>query len=435
MLKNILLTASIFLASMTLAHADFKAYAGTFLSPTATGNQSITGVGFTPKVVIFLSSIVASGSTTYESGRIGLGVGVSSSSRHCIGYSGASNAATAQAQRISNSAKCLCVVNHNSSTVLLAADFVSHDADGFTVNFSTVQASPRQVHYLALGGSDLQVYQNRFASDAATGNKAITGVGFKPDIVLFNTNELSDADSASGAASGLFGTGAAISSSSQFALGEYAKGNATTPTDTASILLGTKVISRLSDSSTVGLEADYVSADNNGFTLNFTTAVTRRVFYLALAGIKTKIGAFSEPTTTGKTFVKGMGFKPSAVMLFSISKASSASIQNGHNLMITFADEFGHTYSHMIDGQDNITSNSKEEGKISQSHLLMHGTANTTGTPITINADATLVRMTSDGFEYNMTTANATSREVYYIALGPNPTNLYNVSNYNVNQY
>src|SRR5207244_5441114 len=70
------------------------------------------------------------------------------------------------------------------STITLALDFVSNNADGFTVNVVTADATSRRVFYLALGGLTNAVVGNYQTPATTTGNQTITGLGFQPDLLM-----------------------------------------------------------------------------------------------------------------------------------------------------------------------------------------------------------------------------------------------------------
>src|SRR5262245_23350603 len=106
-----------------------SAKVGSFALNTSTGNQSVSGLGFQPKVVIFFYNSATSDSTNANA-RIGFGVGISSSDRRAIYNVSIDNQASS-----TNTA-----ANQNTSCIYLGgnpiADLVSLDSDGFTVNLS-----------------------------------------------------------------------------------------------------------------------------------------------------------------------------------------------------------------------------------------------------------------------------------------------------------
>lgn len=416
------------------AYADFKSYAGSFLANTSTGNQSITGVGFQPKVVIFLTQakVDAQGFNNVAQGSIG--VGISSSSRFSITHHGSGNAANPFAWGGSSSSKCLLFIQGFPS-VLLAADFVSQDANGFTINWTTVTGTSTRIFYIALGGSDLKVVSSNFALSGSTGNQSITGTGWKPDLVMFVNDASSDVDNASGKSSSNFNVGFATSSSNQFAIGRYNK-QGTTPTSAGSIQVGDKCITRLSNATTLDVAASFVSMDNNGFTINVTNAGSRRIHYLAIKGIQASIQSFVESVSTGAQTVSLAPFKPTTGLFFSTNKVSSASITANAPLMMSSVDELKNYRVAMSDSQDAVSANSKEQGWTDETKFLKHGTAKISTQTMTIDAEATFTDWVAGGFNYNQTLASATQREVYAVLMAPvSGVHLYNKKLYNQKKY
>ena len=123
----------------------FSYKVGSITSPASTGNQATTGVGFQPKIVLFFANpATADGANGFS--RNFFGAGVSSSSRFAIDENNNNDTATHTASK--------CFVVTGAGSVTIDADLVSLDADGFTVNWTTV-SSGMIVQYVALGGADL----------------------------------------------------------------------------------------------------------------------------------------------------------------------------------------------------------------------------------------------------------------------------------------
>lgn len=105
---------------------------GTIAAATlnSTGNKSVTGLGFTPKLVRFF--LVSSASTVSSASGVG---GMTASAQFCQGW--ASDGASGARDGRTNS----CIIGINASgTVSLRCTYVSLDADGFTINVAA--ASP-----------------------------------------------------------------------------------------------------------------------------------------------------------------------------------------------------------------------------------------------------------------------------------------------------
>lgn len=162
----------------------------------------------------------------------------------------------------------------------------------------------------------LQTFVGSFTGNNTTNNQSVTGVGFTPKILIFwwtfNTADAS-------AVNYQFGMGAAVSSSSRFALWSIAADAAAT-SDAARIHDNTKcLIACLANGTVVGA-ADFVSMDSDGFTIDWTTATNTIFCFLALGGddlTNASILQFIAPVSTGQVSYTGVGFQPTCILPFS----------------------------------------------------------------------------------------------------------------------
>lgn len=93
----------------------------------STGNKSITGLGFTPKMVEFYTLPPAS--TTISS----YGEGVMTPTAQSATWIAGTTAGT----RNSYTNRCIAWGSQGSTTATLSCSYVSMDADGFTINVNT----------------------------------------------------------------------------------------------------------------------------------------------------------------------------------------------------------------------------------------------------------------------------------------------------------
>jgi hypothetical protein len=389
-----------------------SSFVGSFTANTGTGNQSITGVGFQPKALLFFMNSKTSDGSEATAQRC-FGMAVSSTSRAAIaGVSLDNNATVPNADRRHDDTKCLSLIDA-SQVVIFAADLVSMDADGFTVNITTA-ATAHIVNFIALGGDDLtNVAIKRWTSATSTGNQGVTGVGFQPDCLINMTNIASGAPPANNTAA-FFTIGFGKSSSQRGVMhetmGDNILGNDQRTQKTAQFI-------DAQNSGSTFFVADLVSLDADGFTVNWGTAngTARYLYALCLKGGQFKIGSFNQETGTGNKATTGIGFQPTGLILASFNNTSStAIIANARN-------SFGAGSSSSARGSiwngatasANPTIIDKDLDRTKIIKML------TEGTP-TLNAAADLVSLDSDGFTLNWTTADATAREIIYLAVGSN---------------
>lgn len=133
---------------------DFNGVVGVSLdsegSPTSIGNDSTTNPGFTPQAVIGLQSYMQAFNTNYEDADAGAwGVlAFTSSVELCAAIADEKAAATTNTQSYINT-KAIDVPN-DDGTVALTAPFVSMDANGYTLNWTDVEAAARQGFFVAI---------------------------------------------------------------------------------------------------------------------------------------------------------------------------------------------------------------------------------------------------------------------------------------------
>lgn len=122
-----------------------------FDTPTSTGSDSVTGVGFQPEFMLSLLTACTVSNTLRTSDEDGFGVAVFDGTNVISNVvSSDDNANPAVAKSISSDQFRML---HNGSSDLFVASFTSFDADGFTVNYSTAPATATKNILFAISGS------------------------------------------------------------------------------------------------------------------------------------------------------------------------------------------------------------------------------------------------------------------------------------------
>lgn len=387
-----------------------------FAQPTSTGNQAITGAGFQPKaVMLFGSAPTAAGSATNM--LIGAGVATASSARGTVSAYADDAQATASSARGTRTDEVYAT--YISATSLVETDFVSMDADGFTLNWSKVEAgAARKMFAVCLGGSDLTGAQVvSFTGSSSTGNQSVTGAGFQPDCVIFMAGlTLANA----GETAMLWSLGAATSSTARVAAGMSAENNVATSNTNRKQVSDKCITLPWPGTGAVLQEADFVSMDADGFTINWTTALSNRtIIALCLAGGQYKIGTETQKTSTGTKDTTGIGFTPTGLMLWGVNNTSTTSIADHARMSIGFASAAGEEKSIWGGSLDN-SADSVSDSRYSSDKAIE---SLTEGTP-TLNAAADVTSFASGQFTLDWTTADATAREFLYLAFGSDAAGL-----------
>lgn len=249
-----------------------------------------------------------------------------------------------------------------------------------------------------------------FTGSNATGNQAVTGVGFQPKFLVLMT--VSTADNAI-ANSGRLILGFASGSSDQQAF-DIRDEDAQGTTNTARSQQSGKILSIVNLSAdTVLVSASLVSFDSDGFTINWANATAAVVHYFAIAGsdFQAKVGSFDMNGSTGNQAVTGVGFQPKAVMFFGTIDNTTEGAQSQAKLSMGCATATNERWACSVYDQDSLgATNSIAKEYITESKCIIRNDASS----VTLAAD--LVSLDSDGFTVNITTALAC--RMIYVAFG-----------------
>lgn len=320
------------------ATAGLQAKAGGFNGGVITGNLAITGLGFTPKVVLFLTSLRSETATTPPApngsgGNISFSVAISSTERRLIHFHG--RRVTDPSWTKSQSRNDLIYnVLVGADVVECAANLSSIDSDGFTVNRTVSAGGPCFVSYLALGGDDLtNAKLFSFTMPGTTGPFTVcdsgcdqtAAIGFQGDLLLLFSTNATAANTVTDV--GTFNFGFAKSSSSAGLCSILSEINAA-DSDTRRYCRqnGAEVWARLDESTDATLQRlNFVDWLPTGIRLDAvkTSASATLIFGLVLKGPQVHIGNYLTQTSTGTFDVTGSPATHKA--LFTMSHITSQS--------------------------------------------------------------------------------------------------------------
>lgn len=400
------------------AAAALSVKQGTFVKNSALGAQSITGIGFQPKAVIFYWTrqtavgYLASISSGYGFAADGAPITMAAVSTQAL-----DNQATTDSNNAHYSTASIVLQNTASGgAVNNLGTITAFGADGFTVNWSAAGTADI-ISYVALGGSDItNAKVGTTSMFALTGNSSVTGVGFQPDTAFLmssvNGNTLNAVTAAlrTGTTFGFMSSASTATTQGSLSWGNR---DARTATGYIGSIWSNTNYSNLR-ATAIDVVATLGSWDVDGFTMNASAApnLAHNVSWLALKGGKFRLGSLAQPGATGNQVISGVGFQPLAVMF------ASANLNSASGTLSTAAAKQSF-------GAGTVTSQSGQwigsAGTINsdENMLLRNGTAVLLSTgPTTTNAAATLTALSADGFTLNWTQADATARNVLYIAMG-----------------
>jgi uncharacterized repeat protein (TIGR01451 family) len=383
---------------------------GSFTKTTggAPASQSIThNLGASPKALILWTAGRTSESPT-ASFWVAQGFSDGATS-----YSFAAASSDAQgliadrAQRIA--AKALTIVVGDES-VAAQADLSNWDASQFTLNWTTNDSGARIIHYLIIGGDNVSAKVVNWTMPTSTGNRSVTGVGFRPDLVLhIHGTELLTGGAPNSDPDAGIGLGAMNGAGEQWASFQYGDDiNYQTSR-------GQRTDSALAvtDAASYTARASYVSMNSDGFTLNFATASQAgQVVSLALQGMASKVGSFNKITGAGAQALTGVGFRPEALVLSSWNRAANTGDQASLNWGLSVSDGSHQSALAALDLDNTQPSFVRGLNKTTKLFSKMSNAG-------AVDAEADLTSLDADGFTLNWTANDSVASQMLYLALAP----------------
>lgn len=399
---------------------------GQFTGLAATGTQAITGVGFTPKLILVYESAYFVGFDTIDSWlQFGMGAAsdTTAANQRAIYVDGADGATPTDTVSYFDTNMA---VRSNRNKNLATISAIS--SDGFTLNWTNVTDTSR-MFYTCLGGADItnvKVGSFTTPSSGTTGNQVITGVGFQPDLlILFGDIAVTTGSQTLHTS---YGLGFATSATGQVCLSGVSKNAVATTSCQRYQRSNNAVCYALMDSTTTttkALEGALVSMNADGFTINWTTVgtvgATKNVNYIAIKGGTYKTGVISSPTVGSAPVSQattGLGFRPKGLFMASGGAANSTAVQAGAQLSLgagSSSSDRRVVFTGMNDSTSAaVTMNLNKTTKLVTMYSIVGAHASST-----VNAEADITTLDADGFTLSWTTKSGTTAyECIYLAAG-----------------
>lgn len=390
----------------------FETFTGTLTEPASTGNQVITGVGFTPKAVIFWWAVnTGTGfNSVNQNYQMGLGIATGATDEGCAIITSEDAQGTSVCDRRTDNANCIRRQS-SSGADNTNADFISFSSDGFTIDWNAVSGSGAALYdFMCLGGDDLTTAKLlSFATPTSTGTQAYTGVGFEPDFMMCVGTWNNSATGNSPAS--LFAMGAAISTSARFSVSGSGE-DAQATSDTDRTLAVDEIIAQGWQGADY-IRADLSSMDVDGFTLNYSNVLgdARYGLMLCLQGGQYAVGTETQALSATTKATSGLGFQPTGLM-FMHRHLTSSTTTDAHN-RLGFGAYDGTNERHFATGDLDAVGTTECYNHRSTTKSLVMADNNTPA----VDAEADL-SFDSDGFTADWTTADAVARVFGYIAFG-----------------
>lgn len=399
---------------MTLPYAGCKVM--TITKPTSNGNQTITGVGFQPKVLILTAAktaVQATIQTTFAAEYHGFATATEAMSV------AACSVTTASGGPISASSMSATHAIHFISQTagdLGKATVVSLDADGFTLNWSGVDANAYIINVMALSGTDLTNAKiMSFTKPTGAGPNDYTGFGFDPTAVVIAHCEAVTANPGTATNFYCASKGYCDSASNEWSFGTLEIGSGTGTSNSFRGGKTSNIWTYLNSIASFSYEGNVSAYITDGFRIATTTAngTAGKFIALCLRGLQTKAGIFNKSTNTSVPVaqaVTGVGFRPIGLIhvnhSFATANAGTTEVVINHG---------------MADGTANLmnasglrTSQAAVPGRNLTKDTVSAHCSNFSGTTLAEGATA----FNADGFTVNWTTNDSLAYVMGYFAFG-----------------
>jgi hypothetical protein len=255
----------------------------TWLAPIAPGSKTVSGIGFTPEAVLHFypgwGYDEAPGSNVTNA-VIGLGAMDKTGAQWAIQAGSVHSESPTIASRAQRTDSALYSYTDTGPAVTKDAKFVSMNADGFTVNFTTANSAASHIYSLALGGLKASVGAFNKTTGTAPASQSVTS-GFQPGALLLASFQTTAQTSGTSVSTGSFGLGAG-DGTNEASSAVVADDNVATAS-VEGIDKASKVFIKM-NTAPLDAEADLASFGPTGFTLNWTTndAIASQICFLAL---------------------------------------------------------------------------------------------------------------------------------------------------------
>lgn len=386
---------------------------GSLLSQTSTGTvAAVSGLSFQPKVIMIWGVVRDNSDGDSSDSMICFGASSGGTQRFAWSQYSVNGAILSDTNKTLVNSMCIRVIGA-AAAIFLSANLTTINADGFDLNWTVVQASQYEFFYLALGGNELNARVATVNTGTGTGIFSSTTPGFQPTLNILVWHSAATNTEGVGSATSL---GFAKSNTNEYMVANRSSDNVL-PTVEKSIQVSSYVINSLSTLGALAERIEFTSNDATGITLNKVDApsFSKGIGFISLSGLSSQLSTFNQKTSTGTQAVTGIPFTPKALLTFSIARATSASGQANSNYSIGCALSSSNRRAVAACGSDAqiVTSLTGRRSTEAQAITLLSD-----GTPTVVaEADFTSFDLLT-GFTVNWGTADATAREIIYLALG-----------------
>lgn len=321
-------------------------------------------------------------------------------------------------------AKLLTLPTTSGAGTQWECDFTDFPVGGTTMrwNWTTNAGGTEQIMFVIYTGlTNAKVLTWQIPTTVTTSTVVVTGAGFSPDLVLHAQAHLNGSAIPGSGTGALFGFGMMNKQGQQ---GANAIGSADAQVGASNTSRWQQTDACLLDvavSEGIYHEVQFKSMDSDGFSVYATNpngVNYDNIISLCMAGVSSKIGAFTKPATAA-TFTQTIGrvgFTPKGLLLTSVDKVPSASPVA--TVVWTLGATDG-TNSRLAAANDRDAFNPTNAGSAWRNDRVL--TLGMDGR--SFDTRASLSAFTTDGFTLSFDASNtAIQEEVLYLAVGNSGT-------------
>lgn len=398
--------------------AGFEKFVGHFTSPTSNDSSySITGVGFTPKVVIFFpTGRTSTGAGSTSDVTFGIGA-MTTTDQWCVVGGDQDAYGAMRVNTTSLTTRCIHVLDGDGVLPVESAYFVSMDGDGFTLNYNRTVASAYIVHYIALGGSHLSVAVGDMGHVGSSGTHESPSLGFAPVGYLLAASDGIALEASSASRDFLFVLGGGTSSTEEFAISLFNE-NDEARSDTGRGQGATRVFQQQNVGNSIYVEVEHSAFGADTFTVNTTVGATGPdAFYIAFGGsIDCFMGNFTLNTSGATQAVTvETDFQPDAILFMGTDQTADGA---ENDLMNSVGISDGTNHRGYAFGKDDNTASSEPTTNVSHTHCILSDMNIATGAA----DDADIDSFDANGFTIGHNVNPATAWRIGYFAIKDVPT-------------
>lgn len=301
---------------------DAEIVVGSFTADTGGTTQDVThGLTVAPKALIFWGASLVTGGTVGTGGTIAFfGMTDGTTERVCTWHSD-DNQATSNANRSYRSAS---MVSNNLTS--RDGNVSNIGASTFRVTWPLAPASAYIIHFMAIGGDNIEASVDEWTLPATFANTSVTGVDFTPDVCIHASAGMTTVDTSTTDSD--FRLGVMDANGNQWATGIWSEDGV----GTSNTKRSASTVNCLQGATGNGSIVSMVSMDADGFTvsnLNTGGDGAMLVATLSLRGLEARAGSTTIAATATTQAAVTLPFASTSFLAASIGTASEDATATG----------------------------------------------------------------------------------------------------------